>query len=102
VDTGIFALSLGGVLAAGLAAVGVLFHSKPLLAAYLVYIFGTLAFCVIYHVLQIGLVGSSTLLYSSFLMKKHNVFFNFRWIASFTHILVMQYDPEQALFFCVL
>lgn len=54
VDTGIFALSLGGVLAAGLAAVGVQFHSKPLLAAYLVYIFVTLAFCVIYRVLRIG------------------------------------------------
>jgi hypothetical protein len=56
-DTILFSVSLCGILAAILGSVGVLFHNKELLYFYLVYILGTLAFCVLYHVFQLGTRG---------------------------------------------
>ncbi len=58
-DTVIYGLSLGGVLAATLDVVGVLFHVRSMIYGYMVYIFCTLSFCVIYHVFQLGGHGST-------------------------------------------
>jgi len=57
-DTMLFTVSIFGILAAILGSVGVLFHSKELISLYLVYIIGTLAFCVLYHVFQLGTRGA--------------------------------------------
>ena len=57
-DTLLYTVSLCGILAAILGSVGVLFHSKELLSLYLVYILCTLAFCVLYHVFQLGTRGA--------------------------------------------
>lgn len=58
-DTVIFTLSLGGVLASILAVVGVLFHVRSFIHGYMFYIFGTTQFCVVYHVFQMGSHGAT-------------------------------------------